>query len=154
MSKDNIAKKIQSLYKEPLEEKDLAFIFLDYAAVICRSKYGTVGFDLAQNMDAEAATAVEELDLLFISHTHYDHFKESTVKKLFKKTNATIIVEPDVASELEGKIPEEIEILAQKRLSLRKDGKYEESDNVRKEIEKKGYIVKDTPDGGYLLEDK
>lgn len=40
-------------------------------------------------------------------------------------------------------IPEEIKALIKQRESLRKQGKFEESDRIRKQIEKKGYSVND-----------
>ena len=44
-------------------------------------------------------------------------------------------------------IPDEIKKLAEKREQLRKEKKYDEADEVRKEIEKKGYIIEDTSAG-------
>lgn len=48
-------------------------------------------------------------------------------------------------------VPNDVMELARKRTDLRSEGKYEESDKVREEILKKGFIIKDTP-GGYELE--
>ena len=42
------------------------------------------------------------------------------------------------------RIPEDIKKLMEKRENLRKARKFDEADSVRKEIEKKGYEVKDT----------
>ena len=44
-------------------------------------------------------------------------------------------------------IPQQILELAQKREQLRKEGKYQEADDIRKKIEGKGYNVKDTEKG-------
>lgn len=44
-------------------------------------------------------------------------------------------------------VPQEIKELVNKREALRKEGKYEEADKVRKEIEVKRFTVKDTPKG-------
>ena len=44
-------------------------------------------------------------------------------------------------------IPEEIKNLTQKREALRKEKKFAEADTVRKQIEEKGYMVEDTPEG-------
>jgi cysteinyl-tRNA synthetase len=44
-------------------------------------------------------------------------------------------------------VPEEIEKLALKREEARKEKNYEKADELRKEIEDMGYIVKDTSDG-------
>ena len=42
-------------------------------------------------------------------------------------------------------IPSEIQALVKKREQLRTDKKFSEADAVRKQIEKRGYILKDTP---------
>jgi cysteinyl-tRNA synthetase len=48
-------------------------------------------------------------------------------------------------------IPSSVQELAQKRHELRKAGKWQEADEVRKELENKGYIVEDTTDGFRIL---
>jgi len=48
---------------------------------------------------------------------------------------------------IERKIPDEIKMLVGKRDELRKQNKYKEADEVRKEIENKGYNVSDSPQG-------
>lgn len=45
------------------------------------------------------------------------------------------------------KVPEEIKGLLKKREDLRKEGKFEESDKIRKEIEKEGFVIEDTSEG-------
>ncbi len=50
----------------------------------------------------------------------------------------------------EEKIPQEIINLAQQREKARKDEKFKEGDQLRKEIEKKGYTIEDTPQGWQL----
>jgi cysteinyl-tRNA synthetase len=47
-------------------------------------------------------------------------------------------------------IPEDVQKLLDKRNSLRKEEKFEESDRVREEMEKKGYVIEDTPEGSKL----
>ncbi len=42
-------------------------------------------------------------------------------------------------------IPEEIKNLISKREKLRKEGKYDEADKIRDEIEELGYTVSDAP---------
>jgi len=50
----------------------------------------------------------------------------------------------DVKTPSIAEIPAEIAALAQKRFQLRSDGKYDEADKLRQEIEAKGFTVKDT----------
>lgn len=44
-------------------------------------------------------------------------------------------------------IPEDIKQVAQKREQLRKDKKFGDADVLRQEIERKGYVIEDTPQG-------
>ncbi len=47
-------------------------------------------------------------------------------------------------------VPEEVKTLLKKREELRQGKKFAEADEVRKEIEEKGYLVEDTPSGPRL----
>ncbi|KKR30782.1 cysteine--tRNA ligase [Candidatus Woesebacteria bacterium RIFCSPHIGHO2_01_FULL_39_32] len=49
--------------------------------------------------------------------------------------------------EIKFEIPEEVGKLISKREKLRKEGKFDEADNVRKNIEEKGFLLEDTPEG-------
>ncbi len=51
-------------------------------------------------------------------------------------------------------VPEEITMLAEKRLAARKDKDWKESDRLRDVIRGKGFEVSDTPDGKYVLKKK
>ena len=53
----------------------------------------------------------------------------------------------------EAKTPNNIKVLIEKREKLRKEGKFEESDEVRKKIESKGYKVEDTDSGPKIRKD-
>ena len=48
------------------------------------------------------------------------------------------------------KVPEEILQLAKKREQLRKEKKFKEADEVRKELEQRGYIVEDTSEASII----
>ena len=45
------------------------------------------------------------------------------------------------------RVPQEITELVEKREELRKQGRWDEADKIRKEIEKSGFTIKDTPKG-------
>lgn len=53
-------------------------------------------------------------------------------------------------TEVKEEIPTEIQKLVTVREKLRKEEKYDEADSVRKEIEEKGYVLKDTSTGTVL----
>lgn len=52
-----------------------------------------------------------------------------------------------VISDQSREISMEIKVLLDKREELRKKGEFDKADNVRKEIEAKGFIIEDTPQG-------
>jgi L-ascorbate metabolism protein UlaG (beta-lactamase superfamily) len=101
----DITDKIRELYSIELGSRDLSFIFFGYSGIICRSKYGVVAIDLGDEYEDSKVNAIENLDLLLITHTHWDHFNRKTAIKIVEKTGATIVAEPNVANELEGRIP-------------------------------------------------
>jgi L-ascorbate metabolism protein UlaG (beta-lactamase superfamily) len=47
---------------------------------------------------------IENLDLHFYSHNHWDHFSSNVTEQIFELTSAPVIAERQVASELENKI--------------------------------------------------
>jgi len=47
-------------------------------------------------------------------------------------------------------VPPQVKKLAQKRETLRKEKKWQEADQIRKEIEKLGYKIEDTPEGSEI----
>ena len=51
------------------------------------------------------------------------------------------------ANKIECEVPNEIQILIERRDSLRKEEKWEEADEVRKKIEEQGFIIEDSPKG-------
>ena len=98
MPSDNI----HELYLLELGSRDLSFIFFGYSGIICRSKYGVVAIDLGSGYDDSNINAIENLDFLLITHSHWNHFNKKNAIKIVEKTGATIVAEPNVAKELNG----------------------------------------------------
>ena len=101
----DIPEKIRELYSLELGNQNLSFIFFGYSGIICRSKYGAVAIDLGHKYEENRINAIENLDLLLITHSHWDHFNKKNAIKIAEKTGATIVAEPNVADELDGRIP-------------------------------------------------
>lgn len=77
--------------------------------------------------------------------------KTDNAKKLeLLKWADTNILGLDLLQENDPIVPAEISELQSKREILRKEGKYFEADEVRKEIETRGYIIKDTKKGSVI----
>jgi len=52
------------------------------------------------------------------------------------------------------KVPSQVKKLAEERFKLRIQGKWDEADQIRKKIEKKGFVIEDTQKGFYLVAEK
>ena len=96
---------IRQLYALPLETDEIAFIYANYSTIILRFPNSTIGVDLGGYF--KQVKALESLDMLCLTHHHRDHFDVKTTQAIFKETSADIVVEPDLAQQLEGKIPKE-----------------------------------------------
>jgi cysteinyl-tRNA synthetase len=75
---------------------------------------------------------------------------ESLSKSDFQKIDSVFGLEFSSFKETEVEIPSEVSTLLKKRESLRKEGKYEEADKARWEIEGKGFVIEDNPQGAML----
>ncbi|MFX0182585.1 MAG: MBL fold metallo-hydrolase [Candidatus Hodarchaeota archaeon] len=105
---------IKDIYNLPLGEKEAAFIYSGWARILFRTKEKTIAFDIgAKGITTEGLNFIKHLDLHLYSHTHRDHFSPRVTKKLFKQTNAPLIVEPMVTEEIPEEIPSEsIQVLS------------------------------------------
>lgn len=75
---------------------------------------------------------------------------DSLTKSHFEKVDDVFGLQLADYKEEKIKIPLEVSQLLEKREDLRKDGKYEEADKVRSEIEEKGFTIEDNPQGAQL----
>lgn len=103
MQKHEKAGAIRQLYALPLEAGEIALIFLEYSALIMRLPDAAIGMDLGKSVETIQIQAIESLDLLLHSHTHYDHYQPRVINQVLKVAEPKIIVEPMIAQELEGK---------------------------------------------------
>lgn len=94
---------IRQLYAIPLEAGEAAFVYAGYSTIIFRLPNTTFGVDLGGYF--KQVKALEALDMLCLTHHHRDHFDPKTTHAIFKATGADIVVEPDLAEQVEGKIP-------------------------------------------------
>ncbi|MFX1475640.1 MAG: MBL fold metallo-hydrolase [Promethearchaeota archaeon] len=105
MSEKKKVEAIRRLYAIPLEVGEVAFVYAGYSSIVCRLPNTTFGIDLGGYF--KEVNALESLDLLCLTHHHRDHFDPKTTVAILKATSADIVVEPDLAQQLEGKIPSE-----------------------------------------------
>ena len=71
----------------------------------------------------------------------------SLSKSSFDKIDEVLGLQLSSFKETATEAPSEIQKLADKREELRKAGNYEEADKIRSEIEEKGFILEDSPQG-------
>jgi L-ascorbate metabolism protein UlaG (beta-lactamase superfamily) len=103
LQKHEKAEAIRQLYTIPLAGDSVGLIFLEYSAVILRLPDATIGMDLGKSVETNQIQAIESLDLLLHSHTHYDHYQPRVIRQILKVTSPRVLVEPMIAKELEGK---------------------------------------------------
>ena len=78
------------------QEKVAVTWFNSYSGVVVRTQNTTVIFD---PIDVNPSELVK-VDVLIVTHEHYDHFDAGLVEKIQKQTNATVVTTPYVASQL------------------------------------------------------
>ncbi|MGY5874591.1 MAG: MBL fold metallo-hydrolase [Candidatus Thorarchaeota archaeon] len=98
---------IRDLYKLSFDKNEFAFVFLDYSGIVFRSAHGNVCFDPGLMLEKKAINEIKELDLVFFTHSHWDHFDLSVARSLVEATETHVIAEEMVFEELVGKIPED-----------------------------------------------
>ncbi len=88
------------------EEGEVAFMYLGYSGIILRMMMGrTIAFDVADLLKDEEISALQNLDVLFFTRGHEDHYKLKETLEINKATGAQIVAEPSVANDLRGKVP-------------------------------------------------
>ena len=75
--------------------------------MLLRTQSQVFAFDLANLLKKTEVDLLSNLDAIFYTHGHYDHYNKNIAKLLYHRTGAQIIAEPTVASDLKGIIPEE-----------------------------------------------
>ena len=92
---------IRELYELALEDNELAFVYLGFAGIILRSRDRVLAFDVGKLCIREQEIhTLEALDIQFYSHTHMDHWDPEVTLKIFEKTGARIVAEPQVVEEM------------------------------------------------------
>lgn len=110
--KHNSLEAIKALFEISIEEQEIAFIYIGYAGIILRLLKCVIAFDLGKSLSKEAAEAIPTLDLLFYTHTHWDHYHAPNANRILKNTSSHIIAEPQVAEDLGSRIPHKYLITA------------------------------------------
>jgi len=94
---------LKDLYEIELGEGEAAFVFHGYSAITLRRGDKVVMFDVADLVEPEE---VESLSALFVTHSHYDHFNDDVIVRIFERTDAYVVAEESAYSSLRGKVPE------------------------------------------------
>ncbi|MDO8123843.1 MAG: MBL fold metallo-hydrolase [Candidatus Hermodarchaeota archaeon] len=96
---------LQAFFELPLEGSNIAFLYIGYAGILLRTSKLSLAFDLGKTLEKEVVDNIPRLDLLFLTHTHWDHYHAPYVGRIHNKTSAHIIAEPQVAEDLVKRIP-------------------------------------------------
>jgi L-ascorbate metabolism protein UlaG (beta-lactamase superfamily) len=98
---------IKELYQMPLGPNESASIYMGWAGILLRRADVVVGFDIGYNMAPAAVRAIQQLDLLGITHRHGDHYVPKVIRTLLEQTQTHVVVEPEVGKKMEGKFPKD-----------------------------------------------
>ncbi len=96
---------IKEFFDTRISEDESLILYLKYSGVLINALDKVVAFDVADLLGKGGVDMVEKLDLLIYTHGHYDHFEYRNCIELFKKTNAYVVAEPSVASQVKDVIP-------------------------------------------------
>lgn len=96
---------LQAFSELHLEGSDIAFLYIGYAGILLRTSKLSLAFDLGKTLKKEGVGFIPRLDLLFLTHTHWDHYHAPNVGRIHTETSAHIIAEPQVAEDLVKRIP-------------------------------------------------
>ncbi|MCS7363937.1 MAG: MBL fold metallo-hydrolase [archaeon GB-1867-035] len=105
--KKSFREAIKNLYEIPVSTNEVALLYFNYSGVLLRTQSQVFAFDLANLLKKTEVDLLSNLDAIFYTHGHYDHYNKNIAKLLYHRTGAQIIAEPTVASDLKGIIPEE-----------------------------------------------
>ena len=97
--------RITELFSIPLENREIAFMYLGYAGVILRLGCSTVAIDVANLLSGKEIANVENFDLLLFTHSHRDHYDFQTTTEIFETTDAQIVAQQLVAEDLMRSVP-------------------------------------------------
>lgn len=109
---------LKQLYTTELVQGEVSILYLGYSGVIVRSISQTFAFDVADLLSEEEIEALEGLDALLYTHSHYDHYNRRVAEKIFSKTGSYVVAEGTVASDLKGVIPEDKLLVAKPRETI------------------------------------
>ncbi|MFX0077916.1 MAG: MBL fold metallo-hydrolase [Candidatus Hermodarchaeota archaeon] len=96
---------LEAFFELHLEAPDIAFLYIGYAGFLLRTSELSLAFDLGKSLKKEGVDLIPRLDLLFLTHTHWDHYHAPNVERIHKVTSAHIMAEPQVAEDLVKRIP-------------------------------------------------
>jgi len=102
----SIADIIRRFYELEVSPKSVELLYLGYSGLLLRTTNYTLAFDVDELIPRRHIRSVKKVDLLFITHSHYDHFEENITVELFKSTKTKVICEESVYNRLRGRIPE------------------------------------------------
>ncbi|MFX1284836.1 MAG: MBL fold metallo-hydrolase [Promethearchaeota archaeon] len=96
---------IKTLYSLGLDVNEFVFIFLGYSGVILRSKDITIAFDPSRSLGKPEVSVLKQLDLLFFTHNHWDHYLNKEALEIIKQTGTHVVADILTSEELKASVP-------------------------------------------------
>lgn len=105
--KKSFEEAIKDLYETHISANEVALLYFNYSGVILRTQNQAFAFDLADLISKNEVDLIKNLDAIFFTHGHYDHYNKNVARLLYEKTKAQVIAESSIAKDLRGIIPSE-----------------------------------------------
>jgi L-ascorbate metabolism protein UlaG (beta-lactamase superfamily) len=113
--KNELSKVLNEFYNCSLDDSEVAFIYFGWAGILLKAKNKILALDIGKKcLDYKQIRMVNKLDLHLYSHTHWDHFDPAVTLELFQKTEAPIIVEPQIYDEFKDMYKEKFSQIQEK----------------------------------------
>jgi L-ascorbate metabolism protein UlaG (beta-lactamase superfamily) len=99
---------LDAFYAQPIEPGQLVVMWLGAGApsgILLKNREKMVLIDPANMITGGAVQRLQRLDVLLITHEHYDHFSASAVISIQSQTGAVVVVNPGSFGPLSASLP-------------------------------------------------
>ena len=95
---------IQSFYSLELDINEFVFIFLGHSGILLRSKDFVISVDPGRGLNQAEIAVIEQIDLLFFTHNHWDHYSKKEALQIINQTGAHVVADVLSSKDLKASI--------------------------------------------------
>ncbi len=96
---------LATFYAQPVDQGRVVVMMLGASGVLMKNHEKVALIDPAGMIAGDSMQALQQLDILLITHEHSDHFSYSAVVSIQSKTGAVVVANPGAYSSLSGAVP-------------------------------------------------